>query len=164
MATKKKAKAKAKSSRRKTRSRASARKKPARRAARKPARKPSRRSAKAKGAARKSARRKGKAPARKAAKKSTAKKRAAAKPAPKPAMKKRAATPKSSGVLGEGDWKSGERYNESLQEWGAGHDATALAREAEAALPEDIRESSDMDAADSAARGTEKKSEPDEEW
>jgi len=173
MATKKKAKAK--SSRRATRSRASAKKKPARRAAKAPSRKSARRTAKAKSTARKSSGKRAKAPARKpakkkskarrtAAKKPAARRAAAARPAPKPAVKKRAATPKTSGVLGEGDWKSGQRYNESLQEWGASHDATPLARQAEAELPEDIRESSDSDAADSAARGTEKKSEPEEEW
>ena len=103
------------------------------------------------------------------AKKKTA--RRAAKPAArnssrrKPAAKKVSPAPKpSTGVLGEGDWKSGERYNESLQSWGAAHDATALAHEAEGDLPEDLRESNDSDVADASARGAEKKSEPDEEW
>jgi len=66
--------------------------------------------------------------------------------------------------MGEGDWKSDEKYSESLQEWGAGHDAEALARQAESDLPEDLRESGDKDVADAAARGTEKKEEADEEW
>jgi len=70
----------------------------------------------------------------------------------------------SSGVQGEGDWKSGERYNDSLQEWGATHDAQALAREAEADLPEDLRDSGDEDVAEAASHGTEKKEELDEEW
>jgi hypothetical protein len=66
--------------------------------------------------------------------------------------------------MGEGDWKSDEKYTESLQEWGASHDAAALARQAESDLPEDLRESDDQGVADAAARGVEKKEEPDEEW
>jgi hypothetical protein len=51
-----------------------------------------------------------------------------------------------------------------LQEWGTAHDAEALARGAEADLPQDLRESGDDDTADASARGTQKKEEPDEEW
>jgi len=93
------------------------------------------------------------------------------KPVPKKVAAKKAApprrapaAPRTPGVMGEGDWKSDEKYTESLQEWGAGHDAEALAREAESVLPEDLRESDDQDVADAAARGAEKKEEADEEW
>ena len=162
MATKKKAKrsAKKKTSKRATKSRASAKKKPARRAAKPAARKSA---VKKRSSAKKPARKAAKAPARKAAKRSTPKKAAPRKAAPKSIVAKKP-TPRSSGVLGEGDWKSDERYSENLQKWGASHDAEALARNAEADLPEDLRTSADEDVAGAASRGVEKKEEPDEEW
>jgi hypothetical protein len=157
-------------------------KKKARKAKKKASKKPVRKTARSatKKSARKSAKRK---PAKKVAKKKVARKavkkkkapvrkaaaRKAAKAAPRKAARKSAPAVKKTKLaapvpLGEGDWKSDRKYTDSLQAWGAAHDAPALAREAEADLTPDLRESHDKDVADSAGRGADRSDEPDEEW
>ncbi len=134
-----------------------AKRKPAKK---KPAKKKTARKVAKKGPARKTLRRKAAAkPARKAATKSVRMKKAAP---PKP----RSLAPASAQPLGEGDWKSDQKYSAGLQSWGASHDSAALAHEAEAELPGDLRESSDHDVADAASRGSgsDRSDEPDEEW
>jgi hypothetical protein len=102
-----------------------------------------------------------KAPARKAVRRKPAARKAVKGAARTPRAAKPPAAPRP---LGEGDWKSDQKYTESLQEWGASHDAQALAHEAEADLLPDLRESDDADVADSSARGVERMEESDEEW